>query len=83
MMDIMNNLFARASVCDMVVLIELHHLQLESGSGLHLLGAVSGTWAMHLPQAVLDNSSAELMAKSQMKFEVSKAKVVPLAVQRR
>jgi len=75
MMDFVNNVFARTSVGNMM-LIELRHLQLESGSGFHLLEAP----AMRIPFLTLCWTTAmqDFMAENQMKLEVTKAKVLPL-----
>ena len=69
MMDFMNNVFARTSVGN-TMLIELRHLQLESGSGFHILEAP----AMRIPflTPCWTTAMREFVAENRMKLEVTK-----------
>jgi len=75
MMDFMTYAFARTSVSNMM-LIKLRHLQLESGSGFHLSEALAMRIPFLTPCWMM--AMQEFMAKNCMKFEVTKAKVLPL-----
>jgi len=70
MMDFMNNVFASTSVGNKM-LIELHHLQLESGSGYPSIQIpyLTPCWI---------TAMREFMAQNHLKVEVTKAKVLPL-----
>jgi len=59
------------------MLIELHHLQLESGSGFHLLEAPA--IRIHFLTPCWVTQMWDFMVNNRIKLEVTKVKVLPLS----
>jgi hypothetical protein len=72
----LDHVFAHDSIGNMI-LIELRHLQLESGSGIHLLASPSVDFPYLTPCWL--TSMREFMARHCIQLTVAKARVVPLA----
>jgi hypothetical protein len=71
----LDHVFVEDSI-DTMILIELRHLQLESGSGSHLLAAPSIRLSYITPCWI--SSMREFMASHGLQLDVAKAKIVPL-----
>ena len=72
----LDHVFAQDSIGNMI-LIELRHLQLESGSGIHLLEFPSVDFPYLTPCWLI--SMREFMARHSIQLTVAKARAVPLA----
>jgi hypothetical protein len=72
----MDHVFAKDSVGDLI-LIELRSLQIESGSGIHLLE--DPTVRLPYLTACWITSMRDFMARHSITMEVTQAKIVPLS----